>query len=172
MNKKNLSKNLPKILYRIALLEFSLLLAIFPLGSFKANMASVIFPSLEIILLYYFSTIHKVSFVTIFIIGLFFDQLYSTPIGSNSLIFITAHLLLRLLSKYFTLKSYLTNFIIFCFYYYYIIHFRYLLILIKDLFAQGYLIMLMQYITTILSYNLLRIPFDKSLEYSSRKYVK
>ncbi|XVN43078.1 MAG: hypothetical protein RCG15_01935 [Candidatus Rickettsia vulgarisii] len=170
--KKSLKKKLPKILYKLALIEFSLLLVIFPLGSFRINMASMVFPALEVILLYYFSTIHRISFVTIFIVGLFFDQLYSMPIGSNSLIFITAHALLSLLSKYFILKSYLTNFIIFCFYYFYIIHFRYLLILAKNLSIQGYFIMIMQYLTTIFSYNLLRIPFDKSLEYSSRRYAK
>lgn len=74
MARKKSFKNLPKILYKLILLEFSILLLIFPLGSFRINAASVIFPSSEVILLYYFSTIHRVSFTAIFLIGLFFDR--------------------------------------------------------------------------------------------------
>ncbi|WP_375327305.1 hypothetical protein [Candidatus Tisiphia endosymbiont of Nemotelus uliginosus] len=157
-------KELSQIFYRLMLVELCLLLLIFPLEAFRISAASTILPSFEIILLYYFATIYHISFGVMFLIGIVFDQLYSMPIGTNSLVLISAHLLVKLLGKYFILRGYLTNFIIFCCYYFYIIHCRYLLIVIKDLTSQGYLVLVMQYLTTIFSYNLIRIPFDKRLK--------
>ncbi|WP_341764232.1 hypothetical protein [Candidatus Tisiphia endosymbiont of Beris chalybata] len=157
-------KELPQIFYKIILVELCLLLLIFPLEAFRIDAASIIFPSFDIILLYYFATIYHISFGVIFLIGIVFDQIYSMPIGTNSLVLISAHILVKFLGKYFTLRSYLTNFIIFCCYYFYIIHCRYFLIAIKDLTNQGYFVIIMQYLTTILSYNLIRVPFDKTLK--------
>ncbi len=157
-------KNLLQIFYKLLLGEFCLLLLIIPLENSWINSLSVIFPSCEIIVLYYFATIYHINFASLFLIGIVFDQLYGMPVGTNSLVLISAHMLLKLLGKYFVLRSYLTNFIIFGLYYFYIIHFQYLLIIIKGLTVPGYFVMIMQYLTTIFSYNLLRIPFDKSLE--------
>lgn len=157
-------EKLPQIFYKLLLVEFCLLALIMPLENSWLNEGTIILPSCEIILLYYFATIYHINFGVLFLIGIVFDQLYGMPIGTNSVVLISAHMLLKLLGKYFVLRSYLTNFIIFCLYYFYIIHFRYLLIIIKGLTIQGYFVMIMQYLTTIFSYNLLRIPFDKSLE--------
>ncbi|KAJ6644984.1 Threonylcarbamoyladenosine tRNA methylthiotransferase MtaB, partial [Pseudolycoriella hygida] len=157
-------KNLPQAFYKLILLEFCLLLLIFPLENFRISLESVIFPSFEINILYYFSTIYHVNVGIIFLIGIIFDQLYSMSIGTNSLILLSAHIILQSLGKYFKLKSYFTNFIIFCLYYFFVLHARYLLIFIKGFTTPEYIIIIMQYLTTIFSYNLIRIPFDKILE--------
>lgn len=154
-----------KLFYKIIFVEFCLLLVIFPLENFRINLDSVIFPAFEVILLYYFTTFYSPSFLLIFIVGIFFDQLYSMPLGTNSLVFVVAHLILKFCGEFFPTKEYLTNFILFCVYYLFILHFRAILILSKGLVIQGYLAMLFQYLTTICSYSLLRIPLDKSLEY-------
>ncbi len=156
---------LSQILSKIILLELCLLLLIFPLENFRISADTIIFPDFEVSLLYYFATFYHIDFWLVFLIGIIFDQLYSMPIGTNSLVLIIAHIILKFLKKSFVFRNYLTNFIVFCFYYLFILHFRYLLILSKDLIPQGYLMMLIQYLTTIFSYNLLRIPFDKTLEY-------
>jgi hypothetical protein len=170
MNMK-FSTNLLGTVYIMLLFEFCLFTIIFPLENFRINLASTIFPAFEVILLYYFITYCQPSFLVVFLLGMFFDQLYSMPIGTNSLVFITANIILNFTSKFFLVKNYITNFIIFCFYYFFVLHFRYLLMLIKNLTSQGYLTILMQYFTTIFAYHLLRIPLDKSLEYL-RKYAK
>lgn len=157
-------KNIPQIFYKLLVVEFCLLLWIVPLEPIWLNKATVILPSCEIILLYYFATLYHISFSWLVIIGVVFDQVYSMPIGTNAVVLISSHMLLKLLGKYFVLRSYLTNFIIFCLYYFYVIHCRYLLIILKGLTTDGYFVMMMQYLTTIFSYNLVRIPFDKSLE--------
>ncbi|WP_341752219.1 hypothetical protein [Candidatus Tisiphia endosymbiont of Piscicola geometra] len=167
----NLSQMLSPIFGKIILLEFCLLLLIFPLENFRINGESIIFPAFEVSLLYYFSTFYHIGFWLIFLAGIIFDQLYSMPIGTNSLVLIIAHIILEFTGKFFVLRSYLTNFIVFCFYYFFILHFRYLLILSKGLSSEGYFMILMQYLTTIFSYNLLRIPLDKALEYF-RKHAK
>ena len=154
-----------KLLCKIIFLEFCLLLIIFPLENFRINLDNVIFPAFEVILLYYFVSLYSLNFLLIFLTGILFDQLYSMPLGTNSLVFVVAHLILKFCGKFFSTKEYLTNFILFCFYYLFVLHFRAILILTKGLVIQGYLAMLFQYLTTICSYSLLRIPLDKSLEY-------
>lgn len=168
--KKKFRRFLP-IIHRIILLEFCLLLLIFPLENFRFNMEFDIFPAFQVILLYYFATYYQISFSTLFLVGLAFDLLYSMPIGTNSLVFIIAHIILKFIGKFFVIKNYVTNFIIFCYYYFFVIHIEYLLILSKNLSSCGYLSLLMHYFATIFSYNLLRIPLDSFLKYS-KKYAK
>jgi cell shape-determining protein MreD len=168
--KKNFRKFLP-IFHRIILLELCLLLLIFPLENFRLNIESSIFPAFTVILIYYFATYYQISFGMLFLIGLVFDSLYSMPIGTNSLILIIAQIILQFSSKFFIIKNYITNFIIFCCYYFFILHSEYLLNLSKNLSSQSYLIILMHYFATIFSYNLLRIPLDSLLQYS-RKHAK
>ncbi|HJD64220.1 MAG TPA: hypothetical protein LFW13_04390 [Rickettsia endosymbiont of Sericostoma sp.] len=158
-----LPQTLSQIVSKIILLECCLLLVIFPLENFRINTETVIFPAFEVSLLYYFATFYHIGFWLIFLVGIIFDQLYSMPIGTNSLVLVTAHIILQFAGKFFIVRSYLTNFLIFGLYYFFILHFRYLLILTKGLYSQGYLTMLMHYLTTIFSYNLLRIPLDKAL---------
>lgn len=160
-----------RVLYKIIFAEFCLLLVIFPLENFIINADSVIFPAFEIILLYYFASLYSLSLLFIFLIGILFDQLYSMPLGTNSLVLVITHIILNFCGRFFPTKAYLTNLIFFCSYYLFVLHFRALLLISKGLEIQGYLTMIFQYLTTICSYSLLRIPLDKTLEYF-RKHAK
>jgi hypothetical protein len=154
-----------KVLYKIIFVEFCLLLVIFPIENFRIHADSVIFPAFEIILLYYFASLYSLNLLFLFLIGIFFDQLYSMPLGTNSLVLVTAHIILTFCRKFFSARTYLTNLLFFCSYYLFILHFRALLMISKGLEIQGYWTMIFQYLTTICSYSLLRIPLDNTLEY-------
>ena len=154
-----------KLFYKIILVAFCFLLITFPLENFRINWDSPIFPAFEVILLYYFSSFYSLGLLWIFIIGIFFDQLSSVPLGTNSLVFVITHLILRFGKQFFPTREYLTNFVFFCLYYLLILHFKALLMTIKGFAIQGYLTLIFQYLTTIFSYSLLRIPLDKALEY-------
>ncbi|BDU60781.1 hypothetical protein FLA4_11910 [Candidatus Rickettsia kotlanii] len=93
------------------------------------------------------------------------------PIGTNSLVFLSAYTIYKLSSKYFVAKNYLINFIIFCVYCLFILNFKYLLITIKKLEADEYLIIFFQFLTTIFSYNIIRLILDSPMNYF-KKYAK
>ncbi len=152
-------------LFFIACLLLGLL---FPLISFRIGLISPIFPALEIIFVYYFSTNQHLRIWQIFLIGIFFDQLYSMPIGTNSLVFLLANLLLKFVNRRFLLKAYFINFIIFCGYCLFIFYSRYLILSSKTLYLDSFMPLFFQYLTTVFSYPLVRIPLDKSIEYLNK----
>ena len=131
-------------------------------------MDSEIFPALEIIFIYYCSLNYQIKSWQIFFIGFFFDQLYSMPIGTNSLVFILGDLWLKYISQWFVLKIYSINFCGYCFL---IFTLRYLIIIGFHLYTLKLLILFFQYLTTIFVYPIVRIPLDKSLDYF-KKHVK
>ena len=134
-------------------------------------MDSEIFPALEIIFIYYCSLNYQIKSWQIFFIGFFFDQLYSMPIGTNSLVFILGDLWLKYISQWFVLKIYSINFINFCGYCFLIFTLRYLIIIGFHLYTLKLLILFFQCLTTIFVYPIVRILLDKSLEYF-KKHVK
>jgi len=164
---KKLSHFFQKIIFVIGIL----LLLLLPLINFKINMESEIFPSIEIILVYYFSTNYQIKSWQIFIIGFLFDQLYSMPTGSNSLTFLLGNLGLKYVREWFLLKIYSINFIGFCGYCLFILSFRYFIFVGYNIDITNILIIFFQYLTTIFSYSLVRIPLDNSLKYF-RKHAK
>ncbi|MGL4226609.1 MAG: hypothetical protein ACRCRR_03225, partial [Rickettsia sp.] len=93
------------------------------------------------------------------------------PIGTNSLVFLSAYIIYKLSSKFFIAKNYLINFVVFCVYCLFILNFKYLLVTIKKLEAGGYLIIFFQFLTTIFSYNVVRLILDAPLNYF-KKYAK
>jgi cell shape-determining protein MreD len=128
-------------------------------------MESAIFPAFEIIFIYYFTSLYALNTAVIFFAGIIIDQAYSMPLGMNSLVFLLVHIIFKLAARFFPPKHYLTNFIIFCFYCFLIINFRYLLITAKKLQSDSYLVILFQYLTTIFSYSLIRVLLDSPSEY-------
>lgn len=166
------SKAVPEIFKEVAQIVLKLLfilicffILLFPVMNFKINMESAIFPACEIILIYYFTSFYNLSLWMIFLAGILLDPLYSMPLGTNSLVFLTAHLFFKLAARFFLAKNYLTNFIIFCTYCFIILNLRYLLIFIKNFHSDGYITILFQYLTTIFSYNLIRLLLDYPLDY-------
>lgn len=152
-----------------ALLCFFIIL--FPEFAYKIGIKSRIFPALEIIFIYYFMTLYSLNMLGIFLIGLMLDQVNSMPFGASSLVFLTAYVILKLSSRFFAVKNYLVNFIVFCIYCLFVLNFKYLLVSVKKLEIDGYLTLLFQYLTTIFSYNLVRLVLDSPLSYF-KKHAK
>lgn len=164
-------RKLPQIILWLSFIACLLLILLFPLVSFRIGIITEIFPACEVIFIYYFSTNRHMAAWQIFIIGIFFDQLYSLPTGANSLVFLLANLLLKFGSRWLLLKDYFINFIFFCGYYLFVFYCRYLIFASKDLYLDNLVPIFFQYLTTIFSYPIFRIPLDKAIEYLDR-YAK
>ncbi|AAU04022.1 hypothetical protein [Rickettsia typhi] len=169
--KQEIYKNSLQVILQFffALLCFCIIL--FPLMSYKINIQSRIFPAMEIIFIYYFMSLYSLNILSIFFLGLLIDQISGVPIGTDSLVFISANIIYKLSSKYFLAKNYLINFVVFCVYCLFILNFKYLLVTIKHLDAEGYLIIFFQFLTTIFSYNIIRLILDSPMNYF-KKYAK
>ncbi len=128
------------------------------------NLSSEIFPALELSIIFYISTYRKISYWHLLIIGLFLDQLYSTPLGVNSLILIIASLILKYICKLCVIKKYSTNIIIFCGYAFFLITARYIFITILSInYIEGNAIFF-YLITTIFSYPIMYIILENSFK--------
>ncbi|AGJ01783.1 hypothetical protein [Rickettsia prowazekii] len=169
--KQEIYKNSLQVILKFffALLCFCIIL--FPLLSYKINIQSRIFPAMEIIFIYYFMSLYSLNIFSIFFLGLLIDQISGMPIGTDSLVFVSANIIYKLSSKYFLAKNYLINFVVFCFYCLFILNFKYLLVTIKNLEVEGYLIIFLQSLTTIFSYNIIRLILDSPMDYF-KKYAK
>ncbi|AEK74849.1 hypothetical protein RHHCN13_04345 [Rickettsia conorii subsp. heilongjiangensis] len=169
--KQEIYKNSLQIILKLLFALLCFFIILFPLVSYKINIQSRIFPAMEIIFIYYFMSLYSLNIFNIFFFGLFIDQISGMPIGTNSLVFLSAYTIYKLSSKYFVAKNYLINFIVFCVYCLFILNFKYLLITIKKLEADGYLIIFFQFLTTIFSYNIIRLILDSPMNYF-KKYAK
>ncbi len=158
-------KKLIKFIVTILFSGGLLLILLLPLVSFRLGITGSIFPAFEIIVIYYFSTYLQLKLGQLFIAGIFFDQLYYMPLGTNSLTFLITNLLLNILGKWWFLKAQLINFFLFCGYSLFLISFRYLIFLIKNESTVYLPIMVFQYLTTIFSYPLLKALFNKATKY-------
>ena len=94
-------------------------ICLIPLKLYRLNLFDVfdqIFPAIDIAILYYFSSYSKIRYWLLFLIGMILDQIYQMPTGSNSLVIITANLVLNYANRWFILKDDLTNIIVFSIY--------------------------------------------------------
>lgn len=169
--KQEIYKNSLQIILKLLFALLCFFIILFPLVSYKINIQSRIFPSMEIIFIYYFMSLYSLNIFSIFFLGLFIDQVSGMPIGTNSLVFLLAYIIYKLSSKFFIAKNYLINFVVFCVYCLFILNFKYLLITIKKLEVDGYLIIFFQFLTTIFSYNIVRLIIDSPMNYF-KKYAK
>ncbi len=119
-----------------------------------------IFPAIDIILIYYFSTYKTVKYWMLFLIGIILDQLYQLPVGSSSLVLILSNLILVYTQKWFILKEYTTNILIFCFYAFLVIGSRYIVFVSNYKYNFEGISFYFYYFSTIVSY-----PIVKSLIY-------
>ena len=148
------------------------LFCLVPLKLHTLNLVNIfgeIFPAIDIVILYYFSSYSKVQYWLLFIIGIIIDQIYQMPIGSNSFVFITSNALLNYTNRWFVLKDEVTNILGFCIYSFFVINFRYLIFLTRNDYSFEGLSIYFYYITTILSYPVLRFlihrPFTALAKY-------
>ncbi len=140
------------------------LICLIPLKLYKLNLMYVfdeIFPAIDIVIIYYFSSYAKVRYWMIFFIGLILDQLYQMPTGSNSLIIITVNLVLSYSNRWFVLKDEITNIVVFSIYSFFIISFKEIIFLKKNDYNFQGLSIYFYYITTFLSYPILKFLIHK-----------
>lgn len=120
-----------------------------------------IFPAIDIMIIYYFSSYKNTNYYLLFLIGMIIDQIYQTPIGTNSLVFIIANLGLLYINKWFALKEELTNIMIFCGYSLVVIIFRYLICAVHYKYNLIGLSICFYYLTTVTAYPLFRSLIHK-----------
>ena len=120
-----------------------------------------IFPAVDLIVIYYFSTYTTIRSWILFIIGIIIDQIYQVPVGLNSFAFITINLILNYASRWFILKDEITNILIFCAYSLLLIGFRYIIFLAKNNYGFEGFSIYFYYLTTIFSYPILRFLIHK-----------
>jgi hypothetical protein len=131
---------------------------------FKLGLAEVfneIFPAIDIIIIYYFSSYNNIKYWLLLPIGMVLDQSIGLPLGTNSLAFIFANLALNYANKWFILKDYLTNILAFCVYSLFIMSFRYLIFIANYKYSLDSWSLYFYYLTTILSYPLLALLIYK-----------
>ncbi len=124
------------------------------------NIFGEIFPALDVILIYYFSTHKSVHYWFLFLVGILIDQLYNLPIGLSSLVFIIANFSFLNFNRWFILKDYITNLWVFCFYSFVVIFFRYLIFLMKHNYDFFNISIYFCYLTTILCYPIVKYFLD------------
>lgn len=144
-------------LARYFILLFSL---IFPLVNFKISASSAVFPSLEIIIIYYLSCYCRMGVVKILLISPFIDQLYALPLGSSAIAFAAGQLTLKVAAKWFSIKKYVSNFLLFCGYSFLIFFIRYLTAVAEASYPSLFELVF-QYLITVFSYPIARVVLDK-----------
>lgn len=148
------------------------LVLLFPMLGFTLGINTTIFPAIEIIFIYYFSTYYQAKILLLFAVGILVDQLLSIPMGISSTAFILANTGLNYVNKWFMLKDYIVNLVVFCCYTLLIFYLRYLIISSKN---QGSVIMVefvFQYLLTVFCYPLVRPILNLACKYLVRKDVK
>jgi hypothetical protein len=150
-----------QFLLRITGYSLILLILVFPLLSFRISVSLSIFPAIEVILIYYFATYYQLTEGKILVLGLFIDQFYSMILGCNSVVFILGNIFIKFIGKWFLIREYVSNFIIFCGYAMIVLFLRYLIYVSISMYPSIFEI-IFQYLTTVFSYPLIRIILDKS----------
>lgn len=150
---------------------FVLFLLLFPLINYRLGLSSAIFPALDVIIIYYFSTNYHLGYFGIFLTGIFFDQIYGMQLGTNSTVFLLCALMLVYLSKWFSLTDYVINFLCFFGYCFVVFTCRYLIISHKLGDFIQYCDVVFQYFTTVFTYPLIKACFD-TVSPHINKYAK
>lgn len=135
----------------LLLILFPLLL-ILPLMGFRFGINTEIWPSIEVIFVYYLITAYKMPQWLLFSLSLLFDELYSMPLGINILSFYMTNYLLALTAKWAISKEYISNFVIFCGYAFLVMVCRYFLLLLLTTISINLPALFLQYLTTIIAY--------------------
>ena len=136
---------------------------IFPVVNFKISASSAVFPSLEIIIIYYLSCYCRTGTIKILLLSLFIDQLYALPVGSSILAFVVGQLAIKVASKWFLTKEYVGNFFLFCAYCLLIFFLRYLAAIAEANYPSLFELVF-QYLITVFSYPVSRVALDKMSE--------
>lgn len=82
------------MLAMLSIIVVSLAITLFPVSLYKFGINSMILPSTELCLLYFFAMNYSVWYLTVFLYGIFISEIYNTPIGVESLFFVVAYCIL------------------------------------------------------------------------------
>ncbi len=165
-------RQLIDILLKTMLIILFIIIVLLPLFCYKLGIVLEILPALEILLVFYLYCYANIRFDEIFILGILFDQLYNMPVGTNSAALITGIVFIKLVSKWFIIKEYLANFIILCGFSFTVILARWLIIYSNNISLASPTIFILYYLTTIFSYPILKILFDKIFHCLKKNYVR
>ena len=138
-----------------------LIALIFPLVTFKISVSTAIFPAIDIIVIYYFTCYHKIGIVRVLLLSAFIDQIYGLPLGCSTLAYVCGQLSLKLADKWFLIKGYINNVLIFCCYCFVVFSVRYLTFLATEKGSISSFELIFQYLTSICSYPLVRALLDR-----------
>jgi len=147
-----------------ATIFYLFILLLLPFQWYQIGVYKEIFPALDLIIVYYLSTHKKMTYFYLFVIGLMIDQLYCFPIGLSSITLIISHFILLIISKWLTLKDYVTNVTMFCLYSVFVTGFRYLLITIGSTQYMENNSIYFYLLTTIFAYPVICFLIEKPIK--------
>jgi rod shape-determining protein MreD len=158
-----MQKYLTEFFSFLLLLTYFTVFIILPFEVFKFGFHSEIFPAVDLIFIYYFTTYRRIEIWQLFIIGFVLDPFYGMPLGTNSLILMLANFLLIYFGKGFALKKYIINVLVFVLYGFIVIFFRYIAMTKIGPYEMGGYSIYFYFLTTIFSYPIIKMLIDKPL---------
>ena len=155
---------------------FLALLIILPYEMHMFNLNSPIFPSLELVIIYYASTYHRISYLFLFVLGLLFDNIYNMLLGVHFLIFMIGNITLIYINNSFNLKKDIINLLIFPSYVFVIMFCRYMILIPTGLNINIGFDALFCFLTTIFVYPIIAKIIHKPMQflynYAKANHVK
>lgn len=125
---------------------------------------SNIIPAFDIMLLYYFITQRNASIIAVLFYSFAIDLLFLLPIGFSGLSFVLGYLFCIYISKFFLLKEYTTNVIVFSVFSLLVIILRYCNSFFYNSYSIELVNLLFYYLVTIFIYPTVKLAFLKLLE--------
>ncbi len=161
---KYIINKIKSIILMVLIYLYLILIFVSPFELTKYIYYSEIFPAIDLGVLYFISNKYRVKYWHLFIVGFFFDKLYSMPLGTNSLILILSQGFINYLRQWFLIKKYTINIMLFIPYCFNVIISRYIIVTIYSRHYIEIESVLFYILTTILSYPLIFALIDKPLK--------
>ena len=154
-------KTLLKLIAELPFIIITILLFLLPFNMHIFGLSCNIFPALDLIIIYYLTVQKKLYNRHLFFIGIFLDGLYIVPLGIHSFILISANIILEYLRRYFAVKGYQTDLLIFSLYCAVAMTIKYILLtIVGENYIEGISI-IFYYLTTILIYPLSHLILNR-----------
>lgn len=144
---------------------FLALLIVLPYEMHVFNLNSPIFPSLELMIIYYASTYHRVSYLLLFVLGLLFDNIHNMLLGVHFLIFMVGNITLIYINNSFNLKKDIINLLIFPLYVFVIMFCRYIILSASGVKIDIGFDALFCFLTTIFTYPIIAKIVHKPMQF-------
>ena len=152
-----------KIFIKLVAYAFMYMVFMAPYQMHLMNHSAVIFPSLDMIVLFIIMINYDIGYISLFLIGLLLDSLNGSYSGLYSMILISAAILIRYLKRKIQYMSFLLKFALFICFYLFVVICKYTVFSIIDSNSLPIFEIIVQYFVTILSYPLIYILLEKPL---------